>query len=71
MFISDPGYEYFQPGSRVEKIPGSASKNILTQKIVSKLSEIWYGPKYTSRIRIPDPDLFFKMLDLDPYRYRR
>jgi hypothetical protein len=41
MFI--PGQSFFYPGSRVKKIPGSASaKNlsILTQKIVYKLSEI-------------------------------
>ncbi len=45
------------PGSRVKKIPrsGSAWKNLsyLTQNIVSKLSEIWYG------MFIPDPDLDF------------
>jgi hypothetical protein len=63
MFISDPNF--LHPGSRVKKIPypGSASKNfsILTQKIVSKLSE--YDPGCSSRIRIlilypsriPDP----------------
>jgi hypothetical protein len=41
-----PGSEFFHPGSRIRIFsipnPGSASKNlrILTQKIVSKLSEI-------------------------------
>jgi hypothetical protein len=42
MFIPDPNF--FQLGTRVKKFPdpGSASKNlsILTQKLVSKLSEI-------------------------------
>jgi hypothetical protein len=42
MFILDPNF--FPPGSRVKKIPEStsASKNlgVLTQKILSKLSEI-------------------------------
>jgi hypothetical protein len=46
MFIPDPGSEFFHPGSRVKKIPGSASapKNlsILTQKIVTMLSEIFF-----------------------------
>jgi hypothetical protein len=47
-----PGSEFFHPGSRVEKIDGSASKNlsILTPKIFSKLSEM------LSRMLIPDPD---------------
>jgi hypothetical protein len=53
--IPDPNF--FHPGSRVKKIPGSAftSKNssILTQKIVSKLSEI------SSKMFIPNPDLDF------------
>jgi hypothetical protein len=46
MFIPGPGSEFFPPGSWDKKIPDlgfvSASKNlsILTQKIVSKLSEI-------------------------------
>jgi hypothetical protein len=47
MFIPDSGCEFFpipDPGARVMKIPdpGTASKklSILTQKIVSKLSEI-------------------------------
>ncbi len=46
MFIPDPNFFH----------PGSASKNssILTQKTVSKLSEIWSG--YSFRIWIPDPD---------------
>jgi hypothetical protein len=52
MFISDP--DFFHPGSRVKKIPGSAStsKNlrILTPRIVSKLSEILSG------MFIPDTD---------------
>jgi hypothetical protein len=52
-----PDSNFFHPRSRVKEIPGSrsASKNlgILTQIIVSKLSE--YDPKYSSRIRIPDP----------------
>ncbi len=61
MFIPDPNF--FHPGYRVKKIPdpesGSASKNwstvFLTQKIVSKLSEIWSGMLF--RIWTPDPDL--------------
>jgi hypothetical protein len=48
--IPDAGSDFFHPGSRVKKIPGSASKNlsIFTQKIVSKLSE--YDPN-PSRIQ--------------------
>ncbi len=48
--IPDAGSEFFHPGSRVKKIPGSASQNlsIFTQKIVSKLSE--YDPN-PSRIQ--------------------
>ncbi len=44
MFIPNPCYEFFHPGS--------ASKNwsILIQKMVSKLSEIWFG------LFIPDQD---------------
>ncbi len=51
MFMPDPNF--FHPGSGVKEIPGSASKNlsILSQKIVSKLSELWSG------MFIPDPDL--------------
>ena len=54
-----PESEFFPSRIQVKKIPGSrsasASKNlcILTQKIVSKLSEIW------SKIFIPDTDLYF------------
>ncbi len=50
------GSEFFHPGSRIRSfsIPdlGSPSKNlsIITQKIVSQLSEIWSG------LFIPDPD---------------
>ncbi len=57
MFIPDPGSEFFPSRIQGQKIPGSASASrnlsILTQKIVSKLSEIW------SRMIIPDPDLDF------------
>ncbi len=47
MFISDPGSEFFPcriPDPNFFN-PGSASKNIriITQKTVSKLSEIWFG----------------------------
>ncbi len=56
--VAHPGYlsRIFSipaPGSK--KIPGSASKNltILTQKMVSKLSEIWSG------MFVTDPDLIF------------
>ncbi len=56
--IPDPNF--FYPGSRIQgkKNSGSASKNlsILTQKIVSKLSEICSG--CLSQIWIPDPDFF-------------
>jgi hypothetical protein len=54
MFIPDPGSKFFYPGS------GTASKNlsILTQKIVSKISEILSG------MFIPDLDL-----DLLPIPY--
>ncbi len=61
--VADPGCLSRILGSRVEKIPGSgsASKNliILTQKIVSKLSEICF-PVCSSRIpdrvkKAPDP----------------
>ncbi len=50
-----PNTNIFHHGSRVKKIPGSASKNlsIITQKIVSNLSEIW------AKMFIPDPDLDF------------
>ncbi len=51
------------PGSQIQgqKDSGSASKNfsILTQKVVSTLSEIWSG------LFIPDPDLDFLSI-LDP-----
>ncbi len=52
-YIPDPGSEFIS--SRTPD-PGSASKNlsILTQKMVSKISEIWSG--WSSRIRIPDPE---------------
>jgi hypothetical protein len=55
MFILVPGSEFFSipdSGSFSIPDPGSASKNlsILTQKIVSKLSEIQSG------LFIPDPD---------------
>ncbi len=70
MFIPDKYFQYFSipdPRSKVKNIPdpGSASKIFvfLTQKIVSKLSEIWSGmfnPDHRSRIRIliflPTPD---------------
>ncbi len=57
MFIPDPNF--FHPGSRVKKVPGSRDRirisikelSIWPQDIVSKLSEIWSG-KF-----IPDPDL--------------
>ncbi len=49
-----PWSGFFYPGFRIQIFfyPGSASKNfsILTQKIVSELSEIWSG------LFIPDPD---------------
>ncbi len=54
-----PGSEFFPSRIRTSSIPypGSASKNlsIITQKIVSKLSEIWSG------LFIPDtdPDFFY------------
>jgi hypothetical protein len=59
MFIPDPNF--FHPGSRVKKIPGSVSASsnlsILTKKLF--LSSRKYDPKYSSRIGIPDPDLDF------------
>ncbi len=52
--VADPGSDFFPSRIRIFPIPdpGSASKNLstLTQKIVSKLSEIWSG------LFIPDPD---------------
>jgi hypothetical protein len=44
VFVPDPNFSIWDPGSRVKKIPdpGSASTSkevFLTQKIVSKLSE--------------------------------
>jgi hypothetical protein len=61
MFISDPNF--FHPGSRDKKIPGSAStsKNlsIVTPKTVSELSEIsgMFNPDADSGSgSIPDPD---------------
>ncbi len=54
MFIQNLGPEFFTSRIQIFSIanPGSASKNlsILTQKIYSKLSEIWSG------LFIPDPD---------------
>ncbi len=65
MFPRIPDRNFFHPGSQIRffSIPqiGSASKNvsILTQRIVSKLSEIWYRTGCSSRITdflpIPDP----------------
>jgi hypothetical protein len=44
MFIPDPFFSIPDPGSRVKKIPdpraGLKNLSILTQKVVSKLSEI-------------------------------
>jgi hypothetical protein len=60
MFIPDPNF--FHPGSRIhgqkdsriqDPAPHPENLSILTQTIVSKLSEIW------SKIFIPDPDLDF------------
>jgi hypothetical protein len=62
MFISDPNY--FHLGSRVKKIPGSAStsKNlsIVTPKIVSKLSEILSGMFILDFDFLPIPDSGFR-----------
>ncbi len=65
MIIQDPNFchlwsEYFYPGSRVKKIPDavSASKNlsVFNPKIVSKLSEKWYGKFIPDPVfSIPDP----------------
>jgi|694.fasta_scaffold144909_1 hypothetical protein len=46
-FIPDPGSEFFPSRIRIKDL------SILTQKIVSELSEIW------SRLIIPDPDPVF------------
>ncbi len=66
LFIPDPDPNFFFSGSRAKKIPGSTSTSkdlgILTQKIVSKLSEIWSG------MFIPDPDAGSGSLFLNPYR---
>ncbi len=50
----DPNY--FYPGSECfpSRIPDPMNLSILTQKMASKLSEIWSG--CSSRIRIPDPN---------------
>ncbi len=66
--IPDPNF--FHPGSRVKKSPRSrncALKNlgILTQKIVSKVWEIWSNIFIPDRI--PDPDVDFLPI---PDRYR-
>ncbi len=56
MFLTNPGSEFFHPGSRVKKIPDpaiSVKESIFNPKIVSKLSEIWSG------MFTPDPDLDF------------
>ncbi len=65
MFIPD---HFFQPGSEFFPIPdsnffsipnsGSASSNLinLTQKIVSKLSEIWSGLFIPDPVFLPIPD---------------
>ena len=57
MFIPDPFFSIPDPGSRVKKIPdpraGLKNLSILTQKDVSKLSEVWSG------MFILDPDVDF------------
>ncbi len=59
MIISDPIFSHSRSRVRIFSIPdpGSASKNwsILTQKLVSKLSEIWSG-LFRIGIRDPNPD---------------
>jgi hypothetical protein len=57
--ISDPNFSITDPGSRVKKIPGSASKNlsILTQKMVYKLGNIIRDVHPGSGTQI-DPDLY-------------
>ncbi len=57
MFVPNPNFFH----------PGSASKNlsILTQKIVSKLSEIWSG------LFIPDPDPAFLPIPYPGYRVKK
>jgi hypothetical protein len=49
-----PGSKIYHTGSRVEKIPDRHQRILLflTQKIFTKLPEIW------SRMFIPDPDFF-------------
>ncbi len=66
-----PGSYFFHSRSRVRIFsipdPGSASKNwsILTQKLVSKLSEIWSG-LFRIGIRDPNPDFYLSQIP-DPW----
>jgi hypothetical protein len=53
MFIRDPGYEFFHPGSQIQgQKPNKRIQVFLTQKIV--LSSGKYEPEYS--IFIPDPE---------------
>ncbi len=54
MFNPDPESEFFYPRSRIQD--QTKNLNIITQKIVSKLSEIWPG------MFIPDPNLKFLLI---------
>jgi hypothetical protein len=65
MFIPIPDTNFFHPGSRVKKIPGSGSKNlsILSQKLF--LSFRKYDPECSSRIRIQIL-IFYPSRILDP-----
>ncbi len=59
--IPDPNFFILDPGSRVKKIPdpgsGTAFKYFEPKKLF--LSSRNYDPGYSSRNRIPDPDLDF------------
>jgi hypothetical protein len=61
MFVPDPGFKFFHPGSRVKKIADPVSHLriyvFLTQK--TRFSEKWSG------MFISDQD-FFSFPDLDP-----
>ncbi len=62
MFVPHPGSEFFHPGSRIQGQKDSRIKDFkyFNPKIVPKLSDIW------SKMCIPDPDLDFLPIPLDP-----
>jgi hypothetical protein len=53
MFVTDPGFEFFHPGSRI-RIRIKEFLVFKTKKTFFKLSEKWY----VMFILVPDPDFF-------------